>query len=46
MSKPVYTVVMDIKGTASVVKRVMLKQKSKGTSLMKATKIAEEINNA
>ncbi len=46
MSKPTHTVVMDLNGLATVVATSSVEVKCKGTSMTKATKIAEEINNA
>ncbi len=47
MSKPVYTVMIGLDGKAEVMKCTTVRAWSpKGTSFSKATKIAEEINNA
>jgi len=47
MSKPQYTVMIDLDGKAEVMKMTTVaKWDPKGTSLAKATKMAEEINNA
>jgi hypothetical protein len=46
MAKPKYTVIIEHTGNFQVVKMEDVKDlKAKGTSLVKATKIARELNN-
>lgn len=46
MSKPTHTVMIGLDGKAVVVKTTMAPMETKGTSMSKALKMAEEINNA
>ena len=45
MSKPTHTVMIGLDGEAVVVKASMVTIETKGTSMNKALKMAEEINN-